>query len=153
MGEVRDLREYEAATLRPAWDSLARRAEQGAGVTNWDSAPAGYWDREDAVSYSNRVMRWAVQVTRVLEAADPTGLSRDPEFGSLRTTWNFHVAKVIHLQKLGISTPRVPSDLEAVWSGIKQGVLDAPDTIAGIFRGAVPVVLGVILIILLARGD
>lgn len=147
MGEIRDLRDHEARKLRPEWDALSSAATRAAGVLNWENADGDDWSRNGAVAYSNNVVRWAVQVTRVLEAADPLGTSPDPDYISLRTTWNFHIAKVIHLQRLGISTPRVPSDLEAVWSGVKEGIIRAPENLLSLLGYVALAALGVLFVV------
>jgi hypothetical protein len=147
MSTIRDLRDYEAKTLRPKWDALSSNASREAGVLNWENADADDWDREGAVAYTSMVMRWAIQIPPKLEAADPTGTSSDPDYVSLRRTWNFHVAKIVHLQKLGISNPRVPSDLEAIWSGIQEGIISAPENLLSLLGYVALAALGVLFVV------
>lgn len=128
MDEVEAIRVYEGGVLRPNWDLISTQAAVSAGVLNWESAPASAWNRDQAVSYADKVVKWAIQIPRVLEARDPEGTSTDPRLTSLRRLFDFHVAKMIHLQKLGISVPRVPSTLEAAWEGFKQGTSDLVNT-------------------------
>ena len=149
MDDIESIRRFEGRTLRPRWDSISSQAAQNAGVLNWVSAPAEAWDRDAAVGYTDMVMKWAIKIPRVLGAVDPEGTSTDPRFTSLRRLFDFHVAKMIHLQGLGISTPRVPSDLEAAWGGFKQALADIPEKAPEVGKWAL-IVLGVLLVLLIA---
>ncbi len=128
MTKVEELRGYEAKTLRVRWDSISQAAATKAGTLNWDSAPASAWNRMHAATYSLMVQQWAIHVPQVLEALDPTGMSNDQALTSLRRNFDFHVAKMVHLQKLGISQNEVPS---ATAAGIKAGI-------AGLFTTVLP---------------
>lgn len=117
--KIDELRTYEASTLRVRWDNLRMKAEAKSGALNWDAVPADAWDRVDAQAYHSMVFKWAIQVQGALQAVDPDGTSSDPGLASLRTTFPFHIQKIVFLEKLGVSLPEVPSDLEAIWKGIK----------------------------------
>ena len=124
MDTVDSLRVYEATVLRPRWDFLTADASTRAQVLNWRDAPAESWDRTAAESYADMVVKWAVKVQRVLQQTDPAGVSKDSPIESLRFNFSFHVEKMIHLQKLGISVPAAPSDLEAILQGIGNAFVD-----------------------------
>lgn len=118
------LRSYEALVLRPRWDALRSQAEASAGVLNWESAPVEAWNRDAAVWYADLVVKWAIKIPPVLQSRDPEGTSNEPDLVSLRRLFDFHISKMTHLQKLGISVPAVPSDVEAVWEGVKAAAAE-----------------------------
>jgi hypothetical protein len=122
-----ELRAHEASVLRPAWDRLSANASGKAGVLNWDSAPASAWDQVASTSYADLVVKWANKVSRFLQETDPEGISEDPALTSLRRGFDFHIGKMSHLNRLGVSVPPVPSDLEAAWTGVKAAAAQGLD--------------------------
>lgn len=148
--DIEALRAYEAGVLRPFWDGLSGQAAKDAGVLNWDAAPASAWNRERAVTYSNMVTAWAIKIPPILEQLNPDGTSDDLSLTSLSRGFDFHVAKMIFLRDLGISTVRVPSDLEAAWEGFKRGLADLPEKLKDPAKwGTILIVLGAALVILI----
>lgn len=127
--DIGRLRNYEAETLRTRWNYISSDASARAEVLNWIDAPAEAWVRVDCETYADMVVKWAIQVSNTLQAADPEGTSKAAHLESLRFNYRFHVEKMVHLQKLGLSVAQPPSELQAAGEGLKEAVLKAPFTL------------------------